>query len=575
MFLLIFLSLSVGQVCGLFLPGIMADIVNVGIKQSGFEDLSLMNSAMSESEILNFQTSYILKKGVIMIAVTLLAVIFDIITGYLTSKLSSKISLKLRKDMFFKIVDFSYSNFEKFSVSSLVTRTIIDVENVKDMIMTLMKLIILPVMIFGGIFMALQRSISMSGVVILGSLCAVGCVWICFLLITPKIKSVQKLTDNFNKIIKERLSGVQLIRVFGKEKFEHERFCKSNKELTFVSLFVNRITLMVIPLLTTIINIMNVSIVWFGANGIDRGKMNVGDVMAFLQYSTMVITAFIMLSVTISSIPKFWVSAERVFEVLGVEDEKIQRKVHIQKVDFVEFQDVSFKYSGAPKNVLSNLNFKIKAGENIGIIGTTGSGKSTFLKILLGFYRPSYGKVLINGTDVKDIDKKSFSERFSYVPQSGMLFSGNLDSNIKVGNPSATDKEIEEMMEISQMSDFLSKNGMDFGIVKNGSNISGGQRQRIAIARALIHNADVYIFDDSFSGLDFRTDLNIRKALNIYLKNSLKIVVSQRIASVKNSDKIIVLNEGEIVGMGSHEELISSCEIYREMAKLQLGDEIL
>lgn len=567
-------NLIIAQICGFFLPSVMADIVDVGIKQHGFVDSGAVQTAMSESEIIKCQTSYILSKGMIMAGITLVIVAFNIFTGYIVSKISADMSLKLRRDVFFKISDFSYKDYDKFSISSLITRATSDVENVKSMILTSTRIVILPFIIAAGIFMAIQKSASMSGIIAWGSIGAIVCVVTCFLLVTPKMKVFQELFDNFNKIIKERLSGVQLIRIFGKEQFEREKFKKSNEKLTSTSLFINKITIMIVPILTVIINFMTVFIVWIGAENISQSTMNVGDVMAFLQYATMVITAFVMLSIMISSMPKFWVSVERIFEILDTETitESSEKKA-IENINLIEFRDVEFRYPGAEENVLTNLNFTIKAGERIAVTGTTGSGKSTLVKLLLGFYEPTKGHIFVNGIDLKDIDRKNFLEKVSYVPQDGMLFSGKLSSNLRIGNETATENEIKHSLEISQMSDFVNENGLDFEILKNGNNISGGQRQRIAIARAVLRNADMYIFDDSFSGLDFRTELNLRKALNIKLKDAVKVTISQRIGTIKQSDIIIFLDEGKISGFGTHENLMLECEIYKNMAKLQLGKE--
>ncbi len=574
MLFLILFNLIISQICGFFLPCIMADIVDIGIKQHGFVDMGIVQATMSESEIIRCQTSYILSKGAIMAGITLIVVILDVFTGYIISKISADMSLKLRRDVFLKISDFSYRDYDKFSVSSLITRATSDVESVKIMVLSSTKMVILPFMIGGGIFMAIQKSASMSSIMAWGSVGAVVCVTACFLLVTPKVKIFQKLFDNFNQIIKERLSGVQLIRVFGKEEFERKKFKKSNEKLTSTSLFINKITIMMVPILTAIINFMTVFIVWVGAENISKSSMNVGDVMAFLQYATMVITAFVMLSITISSMPKFWVSAERIFEVLDTETViKNEGKKFIENINLIEFKNVEFRYPEAEENVLSNLNFTIKAGDRIAITGTTGSGKSTLIKLLLGFYAPSKGSILVNGTDLKDIDKKNFLEKISYVPQDGTLFSGKLSSNLRIGNENATKDEMKRSLEIAQISDFVNENGFEFEIMKNGNNISGGQRQRIAIARAILRSADMYVFDDSFSRLDFKTDSNLRKALNTQLKDTVKVTVSQRIGTIKQSDMIIVLDEGKISGIGTHEKLMLECEIYKNMAELQLGKE--
>lgn len=552
----------------------MSDIVNIGIKQRGFVDLSLMDSAMSESEIIANQTSYILLKGAIMVGITLIIILFNLFTGYISSKMSADMSLKLRREIFLKIMNFSYDDFDKFSASSLITRATSDVENLKSMIITFTRIAILPIVIAAGTFMALQKSVAMSGIMAGGAFGATVCVVICFLLIIPKIKIFQKLFDNFNAIIKERLSGVQLIRIFGREKFECEKFKKSNEKLTSTSLFINKITIMIAPFITIIINLMTVFIIWVGAENISTSCMNIGDLMAFLQYSTIVITAFINFSVMISSISKFWVSAERIFEILDIQTvKKTSDKKLISNINTIAFENVGFKYPEAQENVLKNIDFSISSGQTIAVTGTTGSGKSTFVKLLLGLYSPNEGSIMINGVNLKNINKESFLQRISYVPQNEMLFSGSIEKNLRIAKECASQEELIDSLNIAQMSNFLSENGLDFKILKNGSNISGGQRQRIAIARAINKDADVYIFDDCFSRLDFITDLNLRKAIGVKLNNAIKIMISQRISSIKNSDYIIVLDEGKISGIGTHTELLKNCEVYRKMAELCLGKE--
>lgn len=575
LFLILF-NTAAEQICGLFLPGIMSDIVDIGIKQKGFEDVSLIESSLSEAEIISHQTSYILGKGFLMMGITVLILALGLWTGYLSCKLSSDMSLRLRRDMFCKIINFSYRDFDKFSVSSLITRTTNDIESVKDLLLMSTRVVILPAVIVGGVIMAYKKCASMSGIIGWGSAGAVICVVIYFAIVTPRIKIRQSLLDKFNRIIKEQLSGTQLIRIFGKGEFEHDRFKNCNKELTSVSLFVNRVMVMLTPVLTAIVNTITVCIIWMGAEKISQSEMNVGDVMAFLQYGTMVITSFLIFSMIISSIPKAWVSVERVLEVLDTKDStENSDNTIVENVESIEFKNVSFKYPGANEYVLKDINFSVDLSNHVGILGTTGSGKSTLIKLLTGLYKPSEGQILINGIDINLIDKKSIAKCFSYVPQNGILFSGSVSENMKIRNVDASDEKIIEALKISQIWDFVEEKGLDFKIVKNGSNVSGGQRQRLAIARALINDSSVYVFDDSFSRLDFRTDYAVRKALNEHLKKSIQFLVSQRIGTIKNSDKIIVLSEGKIVGMGTHEDLKRSCDIYSEMVQLQMGTEAL
>lgn len=573
----IILSIAVSQVCSLFLPALMADIVDIGIKQRGVRDLSLLSGFESESEILKNQTSYIIHVGLIMLAVTLIIIIFTIWTSYLISKMSSSISSDIRKDVFEKIIDFSYMEMDKFSVSSLITRTTNDVEHVKAALLMVTQIIVPPVMMAGGIIMALKKSTSMSWLIAVGAVASVSIILISFKFVMPKIKILQLLADKFNLIIKERLTGTLLIRAFGNENLELNKFKKFNSELSNTSLFVGRIMSVMSPVLTILMNIISIAVIWMGASAINRSEMNVGDIMAFLQYSIMVISAFLMLSIMFAMIPKALVSVERVFEILN---EKPKSKnfemkgLDINSIKKVEFKNVSFKYPGAKECILQNISFSVKSGESVGIIGTTGSGKSTLVKLLMGFYEPCDGEILINDIDSKNINKSELGKVIGYIPQSGMIFSGSIASNLRLGNEKANDEELLDAVKVSQIYDFVKEKGFNFPISQAGSNVSGGQRQRLAVARALVKKSSFYIFDDSFSKLDFKTDANLRKSLSEHLKNSLIFIISQRIGTIKNSNKILVLDEGQLVGAGTHEELIKNCKIYNEMVKLQVGSEV-
>jgi ATP-binding cassette subfamily B protein len=557
----------------------MADIVDVGIKQRGVKDPALVGAFRSEAEILQNQTSYIVQVGLIMLAVTLVMIIFTVWTNYLISKMSSGISAGIRKDVFAKIMDFSYTEMDKFSASSLITRTTNDVEHVKSMLLMVTQIIVPPIMMVGGIIMALKKSASMSWLIAAGSMFSVAVILVSLRLVIPKIKILQSLTDKFNLIIKERLTGTTIIRAFGNEDFEQRNFKESNTKLTGTTLFVSRIMAITSPFLTILMNIVSIAIIWLGAAAISRSEMNVGDVMAFLQYSAMVISAFLMFSFMFASIPRALVSVDRVFEILdvGLQNRELENlhKLGTDSIKSIEFKNVDFKYPGAEECFLEKINFSAKAGERVGIIGTTGSGKSTLIKLLMGFYEPCGGKIMINGSDSKNIDKSDLRESVAYVPQNGMLFSGTVASNLRLGNDQAQDEELLNAVKISQMYDFTEKNGLDFPISQGGSNVSGGQAQRLAVARALVKKSSFYIFDDSFSKLDFKTDMRLRSALFAYLKNSLVFIVSQRIGTIKNLDKILVLDRGKLVGAGTHEELVGSCGVYSEMVKLQLGDEAI
>ncbi len=575
---LVLLSVIITQVCSLFLPALMADIVDVGIKQRGVRDLSLLSGFETESEILNNQTSYIIQIGLIMLAVTLLIIVFTIWTNYLISRMSSSISADIRKDMFEKIMNFSYTEMDKFSVSSLITRSTNDVEHVKGALMMVTQIIAPPIMMIGGIIMALKKSTSMSWLIAIGAVISVAVILVSFRIVMPKIKILQVLADKFNLIIKERLTGTVMIRAFGNESFEQDKFQKFNSKSAGLSLLVGRVMAVMSPVLTIVMNTVTVTIIWLGAGAISRAEMNVGDVMAFMQYSVMIIGAFLMLSIMFSMIPKALVSVERVFEILNEKPKNYEsensRQLSVDSVEKIEFKNVSFKYSGAKECVLRDLNFSVNSGESVGIIGTTGSGKSTLVRLIMGFYKPCEGNILINGIDLKNIKKDAIGKAVGYTPQNGVLFSGDIASNLRLGNDKASDEELIKAVKTAQIYDFVKEKGFDFLISQSGTNVSGGQRQRLAIARAVIKKSSFYIFDDSFSKLDFKTDANLRRSLLENLKGSLVFIISQRIGTIRNLDKILVLDGGELVGIGNHEELIKSCKVYSEMVKLQIGTEV-
>lgn len=567
----VFLLMICGQACGLYLPSLMANIVDVGIRRGGARTAAEAAQVLSQAELLARQTSYILRTGTIMIAVTLLSVIFMIISNRITSKMSAKISSDLREEVFKKVLRLSHPDVCDLSVSSLITRCTGDVESVKGLLFMLVEVFIPPAIMVGALTMAIARSPAMSPTIVVGAVIAVLVVTVCFKLTMPKIKLIQALTDKFNLIVSERLTGVIPIRVFDNEELEQKRFDTASRELCDISLFVSRITSFMVPILTISMNVISIAIMWMGAHEISRLSMNVGDVMAFVQYTMMVISAFLMLSVMISMIPRAWISVERVFEVLNKPDEVVIRngkKLGNENIS-IEFKNVDFKYSTADDNVLRSINFCAHSGQTIGIIGTTGSGKSTFVKLIMGFYKATSGDVLINGIPIDEIDSKELKSSIGYVPQNGTLFSGTLASNMRLGKENIPDNKIYEALDTAQMKIFTEKNGLDFKVEEGGKNLSGGQCQRIAIARALTRNARIYIFDDSFSKLDFRTDFNLRKALSQKVKDTLVFIVSQRIGTIKSADNILVLDKGGVAGFDTHENLIKNCDVYRETVKLQ------
>ncbi len=561
------------NIFALFLPSVMADIVNIGIEKKGVVDVNLLTGLETQTDVVARQTSYILNKGLIMLAVTLVIVFFTIVSAYFSSKLSSGISLDMRKDLFSKIMSIPYDKFDEFSASSLITRILEDVESVKGLILMATNILMPPLMIIGGIIMSAKTNLKLSAVVFLGTLIAVAIIFIYFKIVTPKSQTFIDLVDKFNMVVMQRLSGTVIIRMFGNKNFEQKKFENSNHELTETSIFINRVAAILMPVLTAVVNFITVFVLWYSSVKISIFEMNIGDIMAFLQYSAMVISAFLILSILVGSVPRILTSVSRIGEILDLKSvsENLQDNQIIleEPIKTIEFKNVGFKYPDAKQYVLKNINLKINAGEKIGIIGTIGSGKTTFLKLLFGFYKPTNGEILINGIDLSKINHQEFIKKISYSEQSGILFSGDVTSNLKFGNENASEEDLWHALKIAQIYDFVKEKGLDFKISQSGENLSGGQRQRLALARSLVKKAEIYIFDDSFSKLDFKTELNLREELKQELIGRTAVVVSQRISTIKDTDKILVFNNASLEGFGTHEELSKSCFIYSELLKFQ------
>ncbi len=578
--IILLLGSLAGQACALFLPGLMSNIVDIGIKQNGLADSSAL-ATLSEAEILNNQTAYILRMGLIMLALTAAYMLITVFVNYFMSKTSAGISAKIREDVFKKVMSFSNKEFDDISAASMINRTTMDVESVKQVILMTPQVIMPPIMMVGGIIMALQKSPSMSWLIGVGSIIVALFVFLVFRLITPKFKLLQKLLDKFNLIIKEQFSGAAVIRAFGANTFELERFTEANSELSNTNLFITKIITLMQPIMTISMNFISILIIWFGAEQISNSTIQIGDMMAFMQYATMVITAFAMLSFMIAMIPRALISIERVFEILDKENSlKDPENPKSLGSDFkgkIEFKNVSFKYLNAKEYVIKDINFTAKPKETIGILGSTGCGKTTLISLIPRFYDATQGEVLIDGINVKDITKSELRTKIGYVPQTGTLFSGDIASNLRYGDENASDEVLMEVAEIAQIADFVKENekGLHAPISQTGSNVSGGQKQRFSIARTLVKNTKIYIFDDSFSKLDFKTDLALRKALLKHAADSTVLIVSQRIGTIMNADKILVMDEGRIIGQGTHEELLKTCEVYKEIANLQIAQEVL
>lgn len=532
--------------------------------------------------VADMQSAYILRIGLYMIILTLLSAVATVIVSFLSARISSGVCKVLRRDVFKKIEGFSNPEFDKFSTSSLITRTTNDITQIQTLIMMAIRMICYaPIIALGGIVMALGRSVSLSWVIALGVVVLIGLILVIYALAMPKFKVMQKLVDRLNLIVREHLSGIMVIRAFGTQNFEEKRFAAANGELTGVSTFVNRLMAFMMPAMMFIMNTISLLVIWVGAGQIAASAMQVGDMMAFMQYAIQIIISFLMISVMFIMVPRAAVSAERIVEVLetepSVQDKPTPKKLGRNIAGTVEFRNVSFRYEGAAEDVLSNISFTARPGETTAFIGSTGSGKSTLIHLIPRFYDVSDGQILIDGVDIRDISQHDLHELIGYVPQKGVLFSGDIASNLRYGDLEATDEKIKTAAKVAQAEEFISAKpkGYNDPIAQGGGNVSGGQKQRLSIARALVKDPKIYIFDDSFSALDFKTDALLRQALKEYTNAATILIVAQRIATIRSAEQIIVLDEGKMVGIGTHDELIKNCATYREIAASQLSKEEL
>ncbi len=528
------------------------------------------------------QSNYILGTGLIMLLISLFSAVCTVVVGLFASRTAAGVSRNLRKDVFTKVESFSNTEFDKFSTASLITRTTNDITQIQMLIVIAIRMIIYaPIMGIGGIIKALNRSVSMSWIIALAVIVLLSLITSVFSVALPKFKAIQKLIDRLNLVTRENLSGMMVIRAFNTQKFEENRFDKANKDLTGTNLFVNRIMVVMFPAMMLIMNGITLLIVWVGAHQIADSSMQVGDMMAFMQYAMQILFSFIMMSFMFIMIPRASVSAQRIAEVLEVEPTIVdpeQPKHFNEKVEgVVEFKDVSFRYPGAEEDVLKNISFKALPGETTAFIGSTGAGKTTLINLIPRFYDVTSGEVLIDGVDIRDITQYELRDQIGYIPQKGSLFQGTIESNLKYADENASKEDIVTAAEIAQAMDIINEKpeGFDSEISQGGANVSGGQKQRLSIARALVKKPQIYIFDDSFSALDFKTDSMLRKALKAQTASSTLLIVAQRISTIMHAEQIIVLDEGRIVGIGTHEELMKNCETYKEIALSQLSKEEL
>ena len=552
------------------MPDTILDQAAVSFCRSAYKDLGM---DMDQTQI-----HYLLKTGGQMAALALLGMVASIMVAFLASRVGASAGRDLRSGVFHKVVGFSNNEFNHFSTASLITRSTNDIQQIQMLIVMLLRMVLYaPILAIGGVLQVMKTNVSMSWIIGLAVIIIAFVVLLLFLVVMPKFKVLQNLVDKLNLVTREILTGLPVIRAFSTEKHEEERFDDANRTLTKTNLFVNRAMTFMMPVMMLVMNGVSVLIVWTGAHGISDGQMQVGDMMAFIQYTMQIIMGFLMLCMISIMLPRAAVAADRVEEVLKSEtmihDPKQEKHFPEDGKGVLTFDHVSFRYPGADEDVLEDITFTAKPGETTAIIGSTGSGKSTLVNLIPRFYDVTSGDIMLDGVDIREVKQHELREKLGYVPQKGVLFSGDIASNIMFGNSHGSDDEMIEAAEIAQATEFIDTKPEKYKspISQGGSNVSGGQKQRLSIARAIAKHPQVFIFDDSFSALDYKTDVTLRRALAEKTSGSTVLIVAQRISTILHAEQIIVLDEGKVAGKGTHAELLKNCPVYREIAESQLS----
>lgn len=556
------------------LPDTILDQAAISYVKGAYQDLG-MNMA-------HIQLQYLFTTGAKMLALAFCGMGISILVGLLASRVGASAGRDLRSRVFRKVVGFSNNEFDHFSTASLITRSTNDIQQIQMLMVMLLRIVLYaPILAIGGVYKVFQTNVSMSWIIALAVILIGLVVLVLFTVAMPKFKSMQTLVDKLNLVTREILTGLSVIRAFDTEKHEEERFDQANRNLTKTNLFVNRAMTFMMPVMMLIMNGVSVLIVWTGSHGISDGQMQVGDMMAFIQYTMQIIMGFLMICMISIMLPRAAVSAERVDEILTSEtmihDPEQPKRLTDAEKGVLKFDHVSFRYPGAEEEVLSDISFTAEPGKTTAIIGSTGSGKSTLLNLIPRFYDVTEGKITLGGKDIRDISQRDLREELGYVPQKGVLFSGTIGSNIMYGNPNGSEQEMIEAAQVAQAEEFIEtkKHRYESHIAQGGANVSGGQKQRLSIARAIAKHPQVFLFDDSFSALDYKTDAVLRQALKEHTENATVLIVAQRISTILHADQILVLDDGKIAGAGTHEELLKSCEVYQQIAASQLSEEEL